>query len=147
MAQIYTAFRDFFAQRSKSSDVWGNVHSLFATLGSLMNAASPTESHYLLGNTLSLTYDTLSLASCECMRPARSRTELQKRLNLFEMTARGLLCPWMLIRLADMTCRLSGANDSTKTSGHFTKQYLKRKQTVPYVRRLVPAALQSPHGP
>ena len=118
MAQIYTAFRDFFAQRSKLSDVWGNVHSLFATLGSLMNAASPAESHYLLGNTLSLTYDTLSLASWECMRPARSRTELQKRLNSFEMTARGLLCPWMLIRLADMTCRLSGANDSTKTSGN-----------------------------
>ena len=118
MAQIYTAFRDFFAQRSKHSDVWGNAHSLFATLGSLMNAASPAESHYLLGNTLSLTYDTLSLASWECMRPARSRTELQKRLNLFEMTARGLLCPWMLIRLADMTCRLSGANDSTKTSGN-----------------------------
>lgn len=118
MAQIYTAFRDFFAQRSKHSDVWGNAHSLFATLGSLMNAASPAESHYLLGNTLSLTYDTLSLASWECMRPARSRTELQKRLNSFEMTARGLLCPWMLIRLADMTCRLSGANDSTKTSGN-----------------------------
>ena len=118
MAQIYTAFRDFFAQRSKHSDVWGNAHSLFATLGSLMNASSPAESHYLLGNTLSLTYDTLSLASWECMRPARSRTELQKRLNSFEMTARGLLCPWMLIRLADMTCRLSGANDSTKTSGN-----------------------------
>ena len=118
MAQIYTAFRDFFAQRSKHSDVWGNAHSMFATLGSLMNAASPAESHYLLGNTLSLTYDTLSLASWECMRPARSRTELQKRLNSFEMTARGLLCPWMLVRLADMTCRLSGANDSTKTSGN-----------------------------